>query len=413
MTATASQSAAARPRILAGAPTAVSVEGVSKSFRLPHQQYQTIKERVLHPFRSRSFDELHALRDVNLDIAEGEFFGIVGRNGSGKSTLLKCLAGIYGIDTGRIHVEGRLSPFIELGVGFNPDLTARDNVVINAIMLGLTRREARARFDEIIEFAELQEFVDLKLKNYSSGMSVRLGFAVAVQVDADVLLVDEVLAVGDASFQQKCFNQFEQMKSEGRTIVFVTHDMSSVERFCDRAMLIERGAILRLGPAEQVSREYSEITFGKTAYSGTEGSGAGFAKVVRAWCEDSAGEQLVTQQQGERCRACMEVEFTASVNDPTFAITFRNDARHTIFVARSEQHGPSGRFETGDKRVIAFSFENLLASSRYELTAAVAAPSLGSDAVAQVEDLASLIVSATHWSGGVADLPHEMEVRPG
>ena len=173
------------------------MEGVSKSFRLPHQQFVTLKQRALHPFQGRTYDELHALRDVSFDVASGEFFGIVGRNGSGKSTLLKCLASIYDIDAGRMTVEGRVSPFIELGVGFNPELTARDNV----IMLGLTRREARARFDEIIEFAELDEFVDLQLKNYSSGMAVRLGFAVAVQVHAEVLLVDEVLAVGDASFQ--------------------------------------------------------------------------------------------------------------------------------------------------------------------------------------------------------------------
>jgi len=411
LTATASQPAAERPRIPAHAPTAVSVEGVNKSFRLPHHQYHTIKERTLHPFRARTFDELHALRGIDLEIPSGEFFGIVGRNGSGKSTLLKCLAGIYGIDTGHIDVQGRLSPFIELGVGFNPNLTARDNVVINAIMLGLTRKEARARFDEIIAFAELEEFVDLQLKNYSSGMSVRLGFAVAVQVDADVLLVDEVLAVGDASFQQKCFNQFERMKSEGRTIIFVTHDMSAVERFCDRAMLLERGRVLNLGPAEQVSREYSEVNFGETAHAQSEHTHGTFVRVRRAWCENLSGDQIVTQQQGERCLACMEVEFAEAVDNPVFAITFRNDARHTIFVARSEVHGPSGLFEAGDKRVIAFSFENLLASSRYELTASVAAPSLGSGAVAEAQDLGSLIVAAPHWTGGVTDLPHKLEVR--
>ncbi|HZE05775.1 MAG TPA: ATP-binding cassette domain-containing protein, partial [Solirubrobacteraceae bacterium] len=154
-----------------------------------------MKERALHPFRSRSYDVLRAVQDVSVDIAPGEFFGIVGRNGSGKSTLLKCLAGIYDIDEGELSINGRLSPFIELGVGFNPDLTARDNVIINAIMLGLSRKEAAERFDDILAFAELEEFVDLKLKNYSSGMHVRLAFATAVQVDADILLVDEVLAV--------------------------------------------------------------------------------------------------------------------------------------------------------------------------------------------------------------------------
>ncbi len=193
----------------------------------------------MHPLRSRCYDVLRAVQDVSIDIARGEFFGIVGRNGSGKSTLLKCLAGIYDIDEGELTVNGRLSPFIELGVGFNPDLTARDNVIINAIMLGLSKKEATARFDDIIAFAELEEFVDLKLKNYSSGMHVRLAFATAVQVDADVLLIDEVLAVGDAAFQQKCFDEFTRLRAEGRTMLFVTHDMGSVERFCDRAMLLD------------------------------------------------------------------------------------------------------------------------------------------------------------------------------
>jgi ABC-type polysaccharide/polyol phosphate transport system ATPase subunit len=197
----------------AGRPPAVRIERLSKSFKLPHQRYSTLKERMLHPFRSTTFDVLEAVKDVSVEIGEGEFFGIVGRNGSGKSTLLKCLAGIYRTDTGEAEVRGRLSPFIELGVGFNPDLTARENVTINAIMLGLSRKQAAERFDEIIAFAELEEFLDLKLKNYSSGMHVRLAFSVAVQADADVLLIDEVLAVGDAAFQQKCFEQFERSSS--------------------------------------------------------------------------------------------------------------------------------------------------------------------------------------------------------
>ncbi|MBW3608141.1 MAG: ABC transporter ATP-binding protein, partial [Actinobacteria bacterium] len=217
---------------------AVLVDDVAKTFRLPREQVSTLKERVLHPMRRQRFDKLRALRGVTFEVRRGEVFGIVGRNGSGKSTLLKCLAGIYATDAGAIYVNGRMSTFIELGVGFNPDLAARDNSVLNAIMLGLSRRQARERFDEIIAFAELEEFVDLKLKNYSSGMSVRLAFAVAIQVDAEILVVDEVLAVGDAAFQQKCFEQFNRMKAERRTIVFVTHDMSAVERFCDRAMLI-------------------------------------------------------------------------------------------------------------------------------------------------------------------------------
>src|SRR3954464_820527 len=169
--------------------TAIEVEGLEKTFRIPKHQVQTLKERALHPFRRNEYDELNILRGVSFEIPAGEFFGIVGRNGSGKSTLLKCMAGIYGADAGEIRVAGRLSPFIELGVGFNPDLTARDNVVINAVMMGLTPAEARERFNDIIEFAELQDFVELKLKNYSSGMQVRLAFAVMVQSGAEILLI--------------------------------------------------------------------------------------------------------------------------------------------------------------------------------------------------------------------------------
>ncbi|MEJ7892975.1 MAG: ABC transporter ATP-binding protein, partial [Solirubrobacteraceae bacterium] len=208
------------------------VDGVSKHFRRPHEQMHTLKERALHPFRRRSFDSFTAVSDVSFHVGRGEFFGIVGRNGSGKSTLLKLMAGIYRANAGDVWVNGRVSTFIELGVGFNPDLAARDNVLLNAIMLGLGPAEARERYERVIEFAELRDFEDLKLKNYSSGMNVRLAFSVMVQVDADILLIDEVLAVGDAAFQQKCFDEFNRLRDAGKTIVLVTHDMSAVRRFC-------------------------------------------------------------------------------------------------------------------------------------------------------------------------------------
>ena len=343
----------------------MSVAGVSKRFRLPHEQYSTLKQRALHPRRARTFTELHALDDVSVDVARGEFFGIVGRNGSGKSTLLKCLAGIYSADSGRIAVDGRLSPFIELGVGFHPELSARDNVLINAIMLGLTRKQARERFDDIIAFAELEEFVDLKLKNYSSGMSVRLGFAVAVQVDADVLLVDEVLAVGDVSFQQKCFDQFEQLKAAGRTIVFVTHDMGAVRRFCDRAMLIERGEVLAIGDPDSISLKYEEINFGVLEGEGGHGAERQRARVLRTWCEGAEpGEDGAARvRQGERCTVGVEVEFLDLTEDPRFSVAFRNDVRHTIFVASSDESGPAGTFGAGERATVRFRFPNWLGAS--------------------------------------------------
>ena len=281
-------------------PPAVHLDGVHKSFKLPHQHYSTLKERALHPFRSRTYDELHAVNDVSVDIEQGEFFGIVGRNGSGKSTLLKMpRRDLPSRRRARSTINGRLSPFIELGVGFNPELTARENVLINAIMLGLTRKQARERFDEIIAFAELEEFLDLKLKNYSSGMSVRLGFAVAIQVDADILLVDEVLAVGDAAFQQKCFDQFQALKDAGRTIVFVTHDMSAVERFCDRAMLLERGKLVHIGAPSDVAREYNQLNFGRITHVDVEGERHGDRSAARS---STRGSRTTTTGARRRSR---------------------------------------------------------------------------------------------------------------
>src|ERR1700689_523578 len=250
---------------------AVAVDAVTKTFRVPQERTDTLKERALHPLRRTHHETFQALSEVSFGVRRGEFFGIAGRNGSGKSTLLKCLAGIYGVDSGRIWMNGRLSPFIELGVGFNQDLAAKDNVVLNGIMMGLTPREARARYDAVIDFAELREFEELKLKNYSSGMHVRLAFSVAIQVDADILLVDEVLAVGDASFQQKCFDVFNRMRDEGRTIVFVTHDMATVNRFCHRALLLERGDVVALGKPQEVADHYLALNFDREGAASAPG----------------------------------------------------------------------------------------------------------------------------------------------
>jgi ABC-type polysaccharide/polyol phosphate transport system ATPase subunit len=395
------------------------VHHVSKAFQLPHQQYHTLKERALHPFRKNTYDVLQAVDDVHFEIAEGEFFGIVGRNGSGKSTLLKCLAGIYDVDAGDLHVHGRLSPFIELGVGFNMDLTARDNVIINAIMLGLTRQQARARFDDIIAFAELEDFLDLKLKNYSSGMTVRLAFSVAIQVDAEVLLIDEVLAVGDASFQQKCFAEFHRLKDEGRTILFVTHDMSAVERFCDRAVLLEKGKMVDLGEPAAIARRYNELNFGRTVHQATDDGqeerfGDRAAEILDAWFEDAAGTRIAEIAHGEPCRACLEARFVEPIEDPVFGFTLRNDVGATIFAATTDlTHGPTGRFAAGERVVVRLAFENWLVRSTYSVTPSIARAGLGADALDLRADLAKLIVHGGFATGGVTNLPHTFElVRP-
>jgi ABC-type polysaccharide/polyol phosphate transport system ATPase subunit len=236
---------------------AVEAIGISKTFRLPHEQVSTIKEHVLHPLRRTTYELQKAVVDVSFEIPRGEMFGIIGPNGSGKSTLLKILAGIYRQDAGIVRMNGLLSPFIELGGGFNPDLTGRDNIRINGTLLGLSRRELDERFDSILEFAELERFVDQKLKNYSSGMQVRLAYSIAIQVRFDILMLDEVLAVGDLEFQEKCFETFRQMRKDGKTIIFVTHDLNSVSEFCDRALLLEQGRMKAMGPAADVIAEYA------------------------------------------------------------------------------------------------------------------------------------------------------------
>ncbi len=248
------------PDHLAPAGAAIHVDLVSKTFRLPHERRTTLKEYVLHPLRRTHYEEQHALQDVSFRVEPGEFFGIMGPNGSGKSTLLKIIAGIYRHDTGTVWVNGLLSPFIELGVGFNPELTARDNIRINGTLLGLDRRQLHARYDDIVAFSELERFVDQKLKNFSSGMQVRLAYAIAIQVDFDILLLDEVLAVGDESFQQKCFETFTRFREDGKTIVLVTHNLGLIEQFADRALLLRDGHIQALGaPGDVIARYHTEL----------------------------------------------------------------------------------------------------------------------------------------------------------
>ncbi len=241
---------------------AVSVHGVEKDFHLPHEKSSnSIKSRIVGVFhkRNKGFDIQHALRGVTFDVKEGEFFGIVGRNGSGKSTLLKLISQIYVPDRGEIIVNGKLTPFIELGVGFNPELSGRDNVYLNGSLLGFSRTEMEAMYDDIVSFAELNMFMDQKLKNYSSGMQVRLAFSIAIKADADILLLDEVLAVGDESFQRKCYNYFYDAKRNKKTVIFVTHDMAAVRQFCDRAVLIDQGVVVSEGLPDKIANEYSGL----------------------------------------------------------------------------------------------------------------------------------------------------------
>lgn len=239
---------------------AIKVSGVSKAFKLPHEKKTSVKSLFVGMLqRHKNFEIQQALNNIDFNIQKGEFFGVIGRNGSGKSTLLKLLAGIYTPDKGHIEVNGKLTPFIELGVGFNPELTGRENVFLNGALLGFNRKEMEVMYDEIVDFAELHKFMDQKLKNYSSGMQVRLAFSIAVRAKSEILLLDEVLAVGDISFQEKCFNYFKEIKKEKQTVVFVSHDFSSVEKFCDRVAVIDQSRLVDIGPPEKMVAILSTI----------------------------------------------------------------------------------------------------------------------------------------------------------
>ena len=240
-------------------PAAISVENLEKTFIIPDEPYTSFKSRAVELFRPQRYRTLQALDTVSFQVERGEFFGVVGPNGSGKSTLLKCIAGIYGSDSGYVAVTGRLSPFLEMGVGFKDELTAQENVVLNGTLLGLSPAQIRERMDGIIAFADLEQFADLKLKNFSSGMRVRLAFSLAIQVDADVLLLDEVFAVGDEAFMRKCFEEFRHFKEEGRTVVLVTHNTGLMSQFCDRALLLDTGKVATLGDPARVAEGYIEL----------------------------------------------------------------------------------------------------------------------------------------------------------
>jgi ABC-type polysaccharide/polyol phosphate transport system ATPase subunit len=398
--------------------SAVRVDGVHKSFRVPSEQVHTLKERALHPFRRTRDHEFQALKGVTFEVGRGEFFGIVGRNGSGKSTLLKCMSGIYATDRGRISVAGRLSSFIELGVGFNLDLAARDNVILNATMLGLSPREARRRFDQVIEFAELWDFTELKLKNYSSGMLVRLAFAVMIQVDADVLLIDEVLAVGDAAFQQKCYDEFGRLRRDGATVILVTHDMSAVQRFCDRGMLLEKGEVVEVGETEHVSNRYLELNFGGSrqarAVTGGEGErwGDGRARILEAWTEDAQGARTDTIHIAERFTYAMRVSFAEDVLDPVFSVTIETPDKAAMVTADEGTRQALGMYRAGEEVTVRFSFANALAPDRYLASPGVADGG-GWRWLDRPTELHTLTVTGTRMGAGLIELPFDVAVERG
>lgn len=350
--------------------TVITINDVSKSFVLPHEKKTSVKSNFTSLFRkSGKNTKQTALKNINLEIQKGEFFGIVGRNGGGKSTLLKIIAGIYQPTRGSVSVKGRLVPFIELGVGFNPELTGRENVFLNGAILGFERKEIEHNYPKIVEFAELEDFMDQKLKNYSSGMQVRLAFACATLAEADILVVDEVLAVGDADFQRKCYDYFKALKRAGVTVVFVTHDMNAVREYCDRAVLIEDTVIKDVGTAEAISDNYLQLFNGTDAFSGEENEGR--------W---GTGE---LQMIDIRLRATQEhinfdLDVLANSDHEKFIIgyNFKNQDGTPIMGGNSmnvvEAVGRA-RIQKGQIKTVSFVTPNFLGSGEYTLELALKA----------------------------------------
>jgi ABC-type polysaccharide/polyol phosphate transport system ATPase subunit len=399
-------------------PIVIEVRGIEKTFRIPQHRVDSLKERAVHPFRRVSYQERRVLRDISFDVRQGEFLGVVGRNGSGKSTLLKIMSSIYRADRGRIRVAGRLAPFIELGVGFNPELTSRDNVVLNGVMMGLGRREARRRLDSVLDFAELREFAELKLKNYSSGMMVRLAFAVMVEADADIMLVDEVLAVGDAAFAQKCMDFFRDRRRAGRTLVLVTHDMPTVESLCDSALLIDGGELRYAGEPQEAALRYFRANFAAAYASPDPDPSGGVWDVnvtpVDAWLEDAGGQRIDRVEQGEPIRLRMVLEARRELESPVFGIHFVDELGSTIFgFNRTPSFAPGERpvVRAGGRVRLAGTVENRLLPGRYFVQCYAARSREQGDVAMHLLQLLAFGVSGTPTRKGSVSVDADVEVE--
>jgi ABC-2 type transport system ATP-binding protein len=333
---------------------AIDIQGVSKHFRLYQEKYSSLKERVLHVGKI-PYDDFLALDGIEAQILEGETVGILGRNGSGKSTLLKCIAGILQPTSGQIVVRGQVAAMLELGAGMQPELSGRDNIFLSGSLLGLSRREIERRFDQIVEFAELEQFIDNQVKYYSSGMYVRLGFAVAVNVDPDVLLVDEVLAVGDERFQQKCLDRVKLFQNEGRTIIFVSHSPDLMRSLCQRVLVLEHGALMTTAPPGEAIRTFRQILLE------TDPTAIGPEAIAEA-AEVVAGEHARSAEQGDD-GASSSTEATASDTIEVGAPSNRRLARII---------GVTGHYEHEKERGFIVSGESVTVLVDYEAIAPVA-----------------------------------------
>lgn len=360
---------------------ALSVDGVYKDFLLPHERKNSLKEHVLR-FGKGSFETQHALDDISFQVKRGEFFGIVGRNGSGKSTLLKIIGGIYQPTKGKVTINGTLTPFIELGIGFNPELTGRENVYLNGAILGLTRSETESKYDEIVHFAELERFMDQKLKNYSSGMQVRLAFSIAMQAHNDILLIDEVLAVGDERFQRKSMDVFERIKKEhNKTVIFVSHDMQAVQQFCDRALVLHDSKVMYLGDSAKAALKYKKLNFPdlvqdtNTRLEDIEQQqgrpGTGKVRIDKFDVTDADGRSEPIISFGKPFIIKFYYTANEDVKDAVFGMAFKTKKGDSIFGPNTKESHVSLNIRKGKGAIELHVNNNVIAPGAYMLDAGI------------------------------------------
>jgi ABC-type polysaccharide/polyol phosphate transport system ATPase subunit len=353
---------------------AVELRDIHKRFRIPHEKHTTLTERLLAAFRPVVYEQFEALRGVDLTIEQGSSVGIIGGNGSGKSTLLKIISGLLPPDRGTLVVNGTMSALLELGLGFNNELTVRENVELYAAVLGYPRREVHRRVDEAIGFAGLERFRDAKLKNLSTGMRARLGFATALQAESDILLLDEILAVGDADFSLKCLRVFEDLKRQRRTMVLVTHDLRQVQHFCDEAVWLQEGRIAAVGDPDTVIRAYLD-TVGRTDEpSGTASQHfMGRAmRIVGGWIENEAGQRVSRVRSGETATLVLCVEARETTAQPIFGFGLKGEDGTFVFSDNSEGLGvATGVYPAGAAVEVRTRFSAALRNGRYEVVGAI------------------------------------------
>jgi lipopolysaccharide transport system ATP-binding protein len=395
---------------------AIEVRNVSKRFRIPHERHTTLAERLLALFRPNEIETLAALSDVTLDVPWGSFVGIIGANGSGKSTLLKTMAGLLVPDDGQVRVHGSLVPLLELGLGFQQELTVRENVELYGAVLGYSRASMPRKVDEVVAFAGLERFRDAKLKSLSSGMMVRLAFSTALRADADTLLLDEVMAVGDAQFQRKCIDVFQGLKRQRKTIVLVSHDLASVQKFCDHVYWLDKGQVAAAGPANEVIQTYLSVSQGahldELSLEGPEGTehrwGDGTVRFTEVELTDEQGRPVTEVAPWSRLVLRTTVVANAPVEAPVFGMLVWL-AGQLVYSINTRMLGMEiGPLSAGERRRLDIHFTPALINGRYRVSVAVAAEMDGG-VYDWLNHATAFLVAGGRCGDGVCDLSAEFD----